>query len=424
MAELSAFILAYNEAENIPSLMDSLKGIKDIVVLDNGSTDDTVKMFRERGARVYIDDKRGKYAATEQDVEKFREMFGFAPLFVAGEIFGHAGERRNYAASLCRNDWVFNPDCDERPEWDLKKVKAMLNGQDAIGHRYVFKHNPNGTPLIEFIQCKLYNRRKGQFFGRIHEVLVARETGKPSNTTFSPDIVVHHWQKDREYRSYNCKQMEFQVVKEETARTLHYLAREYFTVKDYEKGLKAYDRYFAIEGGDFKEQKSAAWVYRAGCLRELGRIDEAVHAYHEAMICDSKSRDPYFDLGQLYLTRGDFKTALVWFTAATAIPYNPQGFLNDMRLYTWATNDMLSVCYQNLGMTELAQKYWLKAFEYLPMGPAGTSDAQEGARILANAQHMGPIPQRMWDIFDALNEQIRQLKEQITAKAQGSPGMP
>lgn len=410
MAELSAFILAYNEVGNIPTLMESLNGIKDIVVLDNGSNDDTVKMFRDRGARVYIDDKTGKYTATEEDVKKFKAMFGYAPMFVAGEVFGHAGERRNYAASLCRNDWVFNPDCDERPEWDIGKVKSMLNGQDGIGHRYIFKHNPDGTPLVEFIQCKLYNRHKAHYVGRIHEVLVGKKSGKPSNTVFSPDVVVHHWQKDRDYRVHNCKQMEFQVAKEETARTLHYLAREYFTIKDYEKGLQAYDRYFAIDGGDFKEQRSAAWMYRAGCLRELGRIEEAIRSYHEAIIYDSKSREPFFDLGQIYLTAGDFKTALIWFSAASAIPYNPKGFMTDMRLYTWATHDMLSVCYQNLGMTELAQKYWLKAFEHLPTGPQGTSEAIEGARILSNAQYMGPIPARMWDIFDALNDQVKRLK--------------
>jgi tetratricopeptide (TPR) repeat protein len=382
MAELSAFILAYNEAENIPSLMDSLKGVRDVVVLDNGSDDGTQELFRKHGARVFDGAQIGKYAATDEDVALFKERFGIDPLFVPGELFDHAGERRNHAASLCRNDWVVNPDCDERPEWNLKNVRAMMNGQGGLRHRYVFKHNPDGTPLIEFIQCKLYNRQQGMFTGRIHEVLVDKATQQPVASDFCQDFVLHHWQKERPHRASHLKQMQFQAVREETVRNLHYLGREYADRGEWANALAVYARYFTLEGGDFAEQRAQACMISAESHKQLGQITEAVEACHMAMMLDDTRRDPFFLLGQIYMELNQFKKALIYFSAANVIPYNPQGFMNDMRLYTWAVHDKLSVCYQRLNMIEAAHRHWEEALKHLP------DDTTESSRILANGRHM------------------------------------
>lgn len=383
MPELSAYILSYNSAGEIPALMDSLKGIRDIVVLDDGSTDGTVAMFRARGARVIEDKNYGKDAATEADVAEFTTRYGFAPEFVAGEIFSNASERRNYAASLCKNDWVVNPDHDERPEWDLKKVKARMKGQEGLRHRYIFKHNPDGSPLIEFIQCKLYNRRHGEFTGRVHEVVVNRERRTPVRSEYCPEFVMHHWQKESPHRATHLKQMEFQVVKDETVRNLHYLGREYADKKEWQKALKIYERYFSINTGDFPEQMSQAYLVQAECCRHLDRIGDAVAACLNAVPLDYSRRDAFFFLGQLYESMNNYKAALIWFSAANVIPFNPQGYMNDMRLYTWSVHDKLSVCYQRLGMLDVARMHWLEALKHLPDGP-------EGARILANGRWMFP----------------------------------
>lgn len=53
MADLTAIILACNEEKNIGRCIESLNGLaKRIVVVDSGSTDDTVKIARELGAEV------------------------------------------------------------------------------------------------------------------------------------------------------------------------------------------------------------------------------------------------------------------------------------------------------------------------------------------------------------------------------------
>ncbi|MEM8878210.1 MAG: glycosyltransferase, partial [Pseudomonadota bacterium] len=51
--KLSATVLAKNEAENIDSCLEALSFCDEIIVLDNGSTDETARIARERGVDVF-----------------------------------------------------------------------------------------------------------------------------------------------------------------------------------------------------------------------------------------------------------------------------------------------------------------------------------------------------------------------------------
>ena len=53
MAKLSVCLIVRNEASNLPRCLDSIRGLADeIVVVDTGSTDDTVAIAQRHGARV------------------------------------------------------------------------------------------------------------------------------------------------------------------------------------------------------------------------------------------------------------------------------------------------------------------------------------------------------------------------------------
>lgn len=80
---LSVAIIARNEAHAIEPCLSSVAWADEVVVLDSGSTDDTVAICRARGARVESTD-----------------WPGFGP-------------QKNRAVERCRGDWILSLDADE-----------------------------------------------------------------------------------------------------------------------------------------------------------------------------------------------------------------------------------------------------------------------------------------------------------------------
>ena len=86
MPTLSVLILARNEANHIADCIASVRFADEILVIDSGSTDDTVRIAEAAGARVL------RHAMTEA---------------------GFAGQR-NFAQEQATSDWIFYLDADER----------------------------------------------------------------------------------------------------------------------------------------------------------------------------------------------------------------------------------------------------------------------------------------------------------------------
>src|SRR5262249_46049023 len=81
---LSAIVITRNEEANIGPCLDALAFCDERIVVDAGSTDRTVALARERGARVETHDWQG------------------------------FGAQKNFALSLAQGDWVLSVDADER----------------------------------------------------------------------------------------------------------------------------------------------------------------------------------------------------------------------------------------------------------------------------------------------------------------------
>lgn len=99
MAKLSVIIITKNEAENIRACLDSVKWADEIIVVDSGSSDATVEICRELGAKVH-----------EHDWPGF-------------------GMQKNRALSYATHEWIFSIDADERVTAELQSqlIKAMAD---------------------------------------------------------------------------------------------------------------------------------------------------------------------------------------------------------------------------------------------------------------------------------------------------------
>jgi glycosyltransferase involved in cell wall biosynthesis len=153
MQALSVVIVCKNEAAVIGKTLQSLQGLTDdIVVYDNGSTDDTITIARQFPVRVY---------------EGIWEGFG---------------KTKNTAIALARHDWILNIDADEAIDEKLKNSILVLSlNNDEIIYEIKFK-NFFGDKWLKYGEwgndwhIRFFNRKKVSWNeAPVHEELVYTE---------------------------------------------------------------------------------------------------------------------------------------------------------------------------------------------------------------------------------------------------------
>ena len=105
MQKISVVIICKNEEEQIGRCLRSVQGLTDdVVVLDNGSTDETKNIVRQFGARLVED------------------------------IWEGYGKTKNKATELAKYHWILNLDADESIESELKLelLSLPLNNANEV----------------------------------------------------------------------------------------------------------------------------------------------------------------------------------------------------------------------------------------------------------------------------------------------------
>lgn len=144
-ALFSAAIITKNEEKRLPGCLESVSFAEDIVVVDSGSTDNTVRIAQEFGCRVFVE-----------------EWKGFGP-------------QKNSAIEKCRYEWVLLLDADERVTEEAKEVIVRtLRRPAAAAYRLNMKHYFHDKWIRHSgywpdPHVKLVNKTKGRFHGPIHE---------------------------------------------------------------------------------------------------------------------------------------------------------------------------------------------------------------------------------------------------------------
>lgn len=257
MEPISSITLTFNEEERIPALMESLKGVDEIIIIDHESTDNTVKLATELGARVIVRPLKINYA-TQDDMFDFTAKYGFKPSFTPETklLDFELKESLEYAT----HDWVFWPDADEIVTWDLPEIRKLLPLCDQVGYKFIHDHHSDGTPAYTLMHNKLFRKSKSYWWGRVHECLVGYGEIRKIDTD---KMRVDHWRKPKPYHADYLPKLEYTVIKDGGPRNLWYLAREYADVGLYEKSLKLYDEYLKI--GTDRSMIAEAYRRMAGC---------------------------------------------------------------------------------------------------------------------------------------------------------------
>lgn len=146
---LSIVIINKNGASKITACLESVAFADEIVVVDSGSTDRSMEIAREKGARV---------------IEQ--EWLGFGP-------------QKQFTVDQATNDWVFSLDVDERVTEELAaSIKATLenpalNAYEIVRcNRFLGRYLRHGEGYPDPI-LRLFNRNHARFSDDlIHEKVI------------------------------------------------------------------------------------------------------------------------------------------------------------------------------------------------------------------------------------------------------------
>lgn len=150
---LSVAIVAHNEAENLDRTLASIAWADEIILVDSGSTDDTLDIAKKHNARTFQEPWKG----------------------YGGQV--------NSALDKCTNPWILNLDADEVVTPELaSEIQTLLAGNPAF-HGYT-------VPRLNFIFGRwmrhggLYPDRKLRLFrkgfARLREDTEPHATPKPT----------------------------------------------------------------------------------------------------------------------------------------------------------------------------------------------------------------------------------------------------
>lgn len=171
-SKISVTIITKNESANIRRCLNSLGWTDEIIVVDSGSTDDTLEICREFDCRIY-----------EVEWEGF-------------------GKTKQFCVDQATNDWIFSIDADEEVTDELReKINEIDFGPEINGY-YVKRKSFYLGRLINFsgwqtdYPLRLFNKNHGKFTPDIiHEqVLVEGKTDKIDQYMLHytyPDISSH-----------------------------------------------------------------------------------------------------------------------------------------------------------------------------------------------------------------------------------------
>lgn len=148
MTKLSAVIIVKNEEVKIRKCLDAIKWVDEIIIVDDCSTDATVKICKDYGAKVIVH-------KSDYDFDK----------------------QRNLGIDNATSEWILQLDADEIVTLELKEeiLKAINTSKDFSGYEFRRKNYFLG----HFLSCdfdtyyvKLFRKDKAKYIGsNIHETL-------------------------------------------------------------------------------------------------------------------------------------------------------------------------------------------------------------------------------------------------------------
>lgn len=324
------YAICKNEEKFVDRFVESAKLADEIVVLDTGSTDNTVKLLKDRGVTVYTK----TFTPWRFDVA------------------------RNYVLNLLPGDAdvCISLDLDEvlDSQWRKKLEKYYDKNVKQYYYTYVWSH-VDGKDGYVFYGDKIHSRYGFIWKNAVHEIL--QYTLKDYKCAYT-DIRIDHYPDDTKSRAQYLKLLETSVKEDKTNdRNMHYLGREYMFKGQYDKAIKTLKRHLKMKNAVWKRERSASMRYIALCYENIGDLENAELWYVRSVFESPDSREPYLYLAKFFFRQNDYLATFLMCERALAINNKSMDYITEPDSFNGYFYDVASVCCYYLEMYEKALKY-------------------------------------------------------------------
>lgn len=358
---LSLCMIVKDEADFLKSCVDSVKSIIDeIIIVDTGSKDDTIKIAESFGVKV-----------------------------IEHKWVNNFSEARNVSLKHATKDWILVLDADEKiSSSNLKEIKKLIENDEVsayslIQRNYFQNRKPTSIEVSSkedtYSESKSYdgwfpsrlvrlfkNNKEYYFTGMIHE-LVEQSIEIKKDVIVATQIPIHHFRIEKDpkfdeerrqkYLNIGIKQIESTP---NDPKPYYEVGQIYLFEKNYEKAIELFEKAVEIvKIAKYPKKYKGVYVYLClslgKCYIKTGKYKEAINFLKQFLNVLPNAPVVHFFMAQAYSELGKINEAVKHYRISAK--FNP----NDEEIH----NNLANI-YSESGRPELAIKEFKTALKIAP----------------------------------------------------------
>ena len=333
--KICVYAISKNEEMFVKRFCNSAKDADLILIADTGSTDNTVKLAKKYGAKV-------------------------PSICITPWRFDDA---RNAALALIPKDIdvCVSLDLDEELQPGWREEIERVWEEDTTRLRYKFDWGAG----IAFFYEKIHARHGYRWLHPCHEYPVPYLIDEKYAQTDM--LLVIHKPDNTKSRGQYLPLLEMSVKEDpHDPRNAFYYARELSFHEHWQKAIDECNRYLALPGANWANERCYAYRVMARCYSELGDWDSAMRAARMGMVEAPNTREPWVEIAKLAYERHMWAECYGAALSALAIKDRELVYTVDPEVWGSKPHDYASIAAWNLGMKEVAIEQCELALQHDP----------------------------------------------------------
>lgn len=312
------YTICKNEEQFVDRWVDSMQEADEIVVLDTGSTDNTVARLKARGVQVEV----GVFKPWRFDLP------------------------RNTSLQLVSadTDICVCTDLDEilTPGWRTALEEVWVPGvTKGVKYLYTWDHNPDGSPGTTFWYEKIHARDGYRWVKPVHEILQCSLPEKDKIWVHCQAFQLRHWPDNTKSRSSYLPLLEIAVKEEpEDDRNSHYYGRELMYYSQYDAAITELVRHLSLPRSRWMAERAASMKFISVCFMRKGDLLHAREWALKACAEDPNARETWLQLAKVCKAEQDWYGVIFAVSKVLDIKVRPDHYINEPEAWSTLPNQL------------------------------------------------------------------------------------